>query len=213
MQLLRTTPLSYLFPQGKQLHFDELIVSAGEMVSLKGPSGSGKSTFLHLLSGFLPLQNGKVEVIGKGALQPKKEASPDWRRKAVGFVPQRPFFWNSLTVEQNLQMSAWAKKTDTLDSALEICERLGLSSLLQNKPSELSTGELQRLSIVRSTLGNAPIVLADEPTSSLDDINASKVLSLFHDLALEGKGIVFATHDSRASVASHRTVLMDSLIL
>ncbi len=167
--VLHSTELTVDLDNGKRLVFPELHLEKGELVLLQGLSGSGKSTWMHALAGLIPIASGAVQIDGQGSLHAGKTAPTHWRRNGLSFMPQRAFFWNSLSLKGNLDLAAWCKGLQVADADLET---LGLARMTDQASHSLSLGEQQRVSALRSFLGNAPVLLADEPTASLDDANA-----------------------------------------
>jgi putative ABC transport system ATP-binding protein len=191
--VLHSTELTVDLDNGKRLVFPELHLEKGELVLLQGLSGSGKSTWMHALAGLLPLATGEVYIEGQSSLHAGKKAPTYWRRNGLSFMPQRAFFWNSLSLKGNLDLAAWCKGLPGVDAALET---LGLAGKTTQAAHSLSLGEQQRVSALRSFLGNAPVLLADEPTASLDDANAEALMKLFKE-HVKDRAILVSSHDQR----------------
>ncbi len=191
--VLHSTELTVDLDNGKRLVFPELHLEKGELVLLQGLSGSGKSTWMHALAGLIPIASGAVQIDGQGSLHAGKTAPTHWRRNGLSFMPQRAFFWNSLSLKGNLDLAAWCKGLQVADADLET---LGLARMTDQASHSLSLGEQQRVSALRSFLGNAPVLLADEPTASLDDANAEALMKLFKEHG-KGRAILVSSHDQR----------------
>lgn len=191
--VLHSTELTVDLDNGKRLIFPELHLKKGELVLLQGASGSGKSTWMHAIAGLIPIASGTIQIEGQGSLQSGKKAPKQWRRNGLSFMPQRAFFWNSLSLKGNLDLAAWCKGLQVADADLEA---LGLAGKTSQAAHSLSLGEQQRLSALRSFLGNAPVLLADEPTASLDDANAEALITLFKEHAGD-RAILVSSHDQR----------------
>ena len=191
--VLHSTELTVQFDNGKCLIFPELKLKKGELVLLQGASGSGKSTWMHAMAGLIPSASGEIVLEGHGSLQSGKKAPKHWRRNGLSFMPQRAFFWNSLSLKGNLDLAAWCKGLARADSALET---LGLSGNTLQAAYSLSLGEQQRVNALRSFLGEAPLLLADEPTASLDDANVEALMALFRE-HLQDRAILVSSHDHR----------------
>lgn len=174
-------------------------MSSGSHLLVLGKSGTGKTTLLHLLAGFISPQTGSISIQGQAFSALSGYQRDLFRAQHVGVVFQAHHFIGSLSVEQNL---LWAqrlakKKTDVKD-VRERLQRLGLAHRAHAKPSALSQGELQRASIIRALINRPALVLADEPTSSLDDDNCREVMQLLDEQAKnEGAALVVVTHDKR----------------
>ena len=191
--VLHSTELTVDLDNGKRLIFPELHLNKGELVLLQGASGSGKSTWMHAIAGLIPIASGTIQIEGQGSLQSGKKAPKQWRRNGLSFMPQRAFFWNSLSLKGNLDLAAWCKGLQFADADLET---LGLAGKTSQAAHSLSLGEQQRVSALRSFLGNAPVLLADEPTASLDDANAEALMTLFKEHAGD-RAILVSSHDQR----------------
>ncbi|MCD1261722.1 ABC transporter ATP-binding protein [Paenibacillus athensensis] len=173
-------------------------VETGERVALTGPSGCGKSTLLHLLGGVLTADTGELQI-GAYALQRMSEAQRDrYRAQQVGYIFQDFHLLSSLTARQNVELAlprAWTKqqRREQLD---EWFARVGLADRQHHRPGQLSRGQQQRVAIARALIGKPPLVLADEPTGSLDWETAGTVMQLLLELcAAERMTLVTVTHD------------------
>ena len=176
-----------------------LEVRAGEMVALWGSSGSGKSTLLHLLGGLDVPDSGEISVCGH---DPRREADRlELRRRHVGFVFQLHNLIADLTVEENLRVPALANNrpsTETAARVRELAEAVGIAHRLGHRIQDISGGERQRTAICRALMNQPRLVLADEPTGSLDEATADTVFALLRTLVRErGITVVLATHERR----------------
>jgi ABC-type lipoprotein export system ATPase subunit len=176
-----------------------LDVRAGEMVALWGSSGSGKSTLLHLLGGLDVPDEGELSVCG---LDPRDEAHRlELRRKHLGFVFQLHNLIPDLTVAENLRVPALAAgmATDVARARLrELAEAVGIGHRLEHRIQDISGGERQRTAICRALMNSPRLLLADEPTGSLDEATGDTVFSLLRGLVKErGIAVVLATHERR----------------
>ena len=191
--------LSYRYATGPALAFADLDVAQGQTLLLTGASGSGKSTWLALAAGLLPASGGSVTVAGQALEHLSKTASDAWRAKTIGFLPQKLHLSAALTVRGNLELAQWAAGQTTDDKRIaEALTALGVGDLGGRKPSQLSGGQAQRVALARAVLMQPKVILADEPTASLDDEACAAALALL--LATAGRldaTLVIATHDSR----------------
>jgi putative ABC transport system ATP-binding protein len=197
--LIETRELSKYYADGKVAALDKVsfCINRGEFFAIKGPSGSGKSTLLHLIGGLDQATSGEMYFEGKELNSFLKKSGS--RLKNVGFVFQVFYLWPTLNVLQNillplveLRMSA-KEKTQRVDSLLET---VGLSHKRQAAISKLSVGERQRVAIARALVAQPKLVLADEPTGSLDSKNAENILQLFKKINREsGTTVVIVTHE------------------
>lgn len=196
--------VSYMFGKGaleKQVLFDiRTRIEGGEIVILTGPSGSGKTTLLTLIGALRSAQKGSVKVLGQELLNASEKALIKVRRK-IGYIFQSHNLLDSLTVHQNVQMAlqlGGIKGEDASDRIAKVLQRVGLGEHEHKFPSELSGGQKQRAGIARALVNRPQIVLADEPTASLDKQSGRDVVELIQDLAREdGSAVILVTHDNR----------------
>lgn len=177
----------------------DLYCEAGSTILITGDSGKGKTTYLHILAGILKPKTGEI-LIDKVNMVALSESKGDkFRGKNIGLVLQKSHFVTSLTVLENLEMASWlatGKKNAT--RAKELLAKLDIANQANKLPNQLSIGQQQRVSIARALMNGPKVLLADEPTSSLDDKNAEKVIQLLTDLSKEYKAaLVIVTHDAR----------------
>ena len=185
-----------------------LQVRAGEMVALWGASGSGKSTLLHLLGGLDVPDAGEITVCG---LDPRREADRlALRRRHLGFVFQLHNLIPDLTVEENIRVPALAvglAPALTAARVRELAERVGLAHRLGHRIQDISGGERQRTALCRALMNSPRLLLADEPTGSLDEETGETVFNLLRDLARrDGITVVLATHERRFAEACDRLI-------
>lgn len=191
---------------GLTIELGDWRAEAGERWLLAGPSGSGKTTAIHLLAGVLKPSEGRVTVCGQD-LAALGEASLDrFRGRHVGIVFQRLHLIGALDVRQNLALAQSLAGLPVDDARIgEVLERLALAGKAGERPAALSGGEAQRAAIARAVLNRPALLLADEPTASLDDANAARVLDLlFAEAQACGATLVVASHDARAAARFER---------
>lgn len=181
---------------------DELsfTVPDGSLAVLLGPSGCGKTTLLSCLGGILTPTSGSITYgdLAISGLTPSQLT--EYRQKDVGIVFQAFNLLPSLTATENVMaplVAAGVGRSKSRARALELLERVGLSDRVNHLPGQLSGGQQQRVSLARALVHDAPLLIADEPTASLDYIQVETVLRLLRELAQEGRVIVVATHDDR----------------
>ncbi|WP_163444856.1 ABC transporter ATP-binding protein [Flavobacterium columnare] len=197
--MIQIKQLQYSYANDKILLFPDFTCLESQVLLLTGSSGIGKTTLLHLLGGMLLPQSGEI-IINGCALQSLNERERDhFRGKYIGVVLQQNYFIESLNVLENVLMASYLGKGKTrIIKAKEILTHLGLEDYLYKKTYQLSVGEQQRLSIARALINEPKVILADEPTSSLDDENVVIVAKLLENIAKEYKtAMVVVTHDSR----------------
>ena len=209
--MIQTLQLAYRYAgshNGTELAFPDIHVPQGGVLLLRGPSGSGKSTWLALAAGLLRATSGQISVAGQDLNALKKVATDAWRARAIGFLPQKLHLSEALTVAGNLAMAQWAAGVpDDPRSVGSVLAELGLDDLAQRKPSQLSGGQAQRVALARAVLLSPQVILADEPTASLDDAAAQAALQLLQACAQRcGATLVIATHDARVAQALPQAV-------
>ncbi|SEJ21385.1 lipoprotein-releasing system ATP-binding protein [Deinococcus reticulitermitis] len=189
------------------LHGVSLAVSPGEVVALLGPSGSGKSTLLHLLGGLDVPRGGEVWWAGERADTLGTQARSVRRAGRVGLIFQHHYLLEDLNVLQNVQVPGMLGALADGGRALALLERVGLGHRALDLPGVLSGGERQRVAVARALAARPAIVLADEPTGSLDRANAERVAELMLGLAREqGSGVLLVTHDEHLAAHADRTL-------
>jgi putative ABC transport system ATP-binding protein len=176
-------------------------IAQGSVLLLHGPSGCGKSTLLALVAGLVAPTSGHLTVAGQSLNALKKMASDAWRSKVIGFLPQKLHLSAALTVYQNLLMAQWAAgQYEDGKRIHNVLQALGVDDLAQRRPSELSGGQAQRVALARAVLQHPRVILADEPTASLDDDAARDAVALLLDAAQrQNSTLVVATHDARVA--------------
>ncbi len=190
-----------------------LIVEAGEFVALIGPSGSGKTTMLALLAGLLQPDEGEVVINGQQLNTMSKAKLAAFRLAQIGFTFQAHNLVPYLTVRENIELIL--RLNHKLDQrgrarASELIEQLGLSQRSANLPSELSGGQQQRVAIARALVHEPSIVLADEPTASLDTERAHQVASTLARLIhAQGRAGIMVTHDPRMCIYADRIIKLE----
>lgn len=171
----------------------------GELIAVIGPSGSGKSTFLTIAGGLQSPSNGKVIVNGNHITRLSEKKRSAIRLKEIGFVLQASNLVPFLTVSQQLQLLDKVKEENLGEERLQaLYQSLGIEDLLTHFPSDLSGGERQRVAIAKAMYANPSIILADEPTASLDSDRAFEVMDMLHETTTKSeKTTIVVTHDTR----------------
>lgn len=194
---LRTESLSFAHPGQNPIRFPDIEVKPEAPLLILGKSGSGKTTFLHLLSGLISPLSGKVFLDGTDITLLSGQSLDRFRGEQIGIVFQKPHLITALTVRQNLELVPFFSKKKG-KSADDLLQELGLAHKSNSKVTQLSEGEAQRVSIARALANSPKLILADEPTSSLDDDNSEKVIQLLQTQASKiGASLVIVTHDQR----------------
>ena len=201
--MIRTSDLTYRYATGGLLQFADLDLPQGGVLLVHGPSGCGKSTWLALVAGLLRPAGGTLHVAGQNLIQLRAVATDAWRARSIGFLPQKLHLSEALSVAGNLGLAQWAAGVADDPGAIDqVLSVLGLSSLAKRRPSALSGGQAQRVALARAVLLWPQVILADEPTASLDDAAAHTAVQLLHDSATRLQAtLVIATHDARVRSA------------
>lgn len=207
--LLETQALKYAHAGQSILAFPDIQVDKGEALLILGKSGSGKTTLLNLLAGLIKPLEGAVKLGDVNLSSISGQELDLFRGKNIGIVFQKPHLIAALNVRQNLELAHFfsKKKGQNLDQLLA---DLGIAKKARASVLTLSEGEAQRVSIARALATNPKLILADEPTSSLDDENTEKVIQLLKAQAAKiGAALIIVTHDQRVKnhVSNHIEVL------
>jgi predicted ABC-type transport system involved in lysophospholipase L1 biosynthesis ATPase subunit len=188
----------------------EFEVARGERVAIVGPSGSGKSTLLQVISGSRRPRTGRVRVLGVELAELSTSACDAFRGRHIGIVHQRFHLLNAFTALENVTIGlrfARSKFPRPTERARELLERVGIVHRADAHPMRLSAGEQQRLAIARAVASRPELILADEPTGSLDPVAADRSLDLLLEVAAEiAATLVIVTHDSGIAARLSRTI-------
>lgn len=213
---IRTIDLTMIYRSSRvavtALQDVNLTVCPGEFVAIMGPSGCGKSTLLHVLGGLLQPSSGRIFIDGMDISALTDSERTAIRREKIGFVFQRFNLLPAISAKANIDLAKRIHRNGQLNSSYgtdEIVNMLGLQERIRFRPTELSGGEQQRVAIARAVINKPSIVLADEPTGSLDSHNARIVLRILQDLNERlRQTVVMITHDPEAAAAAKRIVKM-----
>ena len=196
---------------GKKVILENLSlkINQGDLVAIVGKSGSGKATLLNLLGLIDGDYSGHYEIFGQQNVPVNSVKSQAIIREHISYLFQNFALIDNETVEYNLMLAlkyVKLSKKDKVKKIEEILERVGLSSTLHQKVSELSGGEQQRIAVARAILKPSQLLLADEPTGSLDPENRDLVLNFLLDMNKEGKTVIIVTHDIYVAQQCHRVI-------
>lgn len=197
--MIESRGLQYAHAGQAPLRMADVSVPQGGTLLLRGPSGSGKSTWLALAAGLLTPGAGEIVVAGQSVGALRGAARDAWRARHIGFLPQQLHLSDALTVADNLALAHFAAGLPVDRAAVaEVLDALDIGALGRRRPRQLSGGQAQRVALARAVLLRPRVILADEPTASLDDDACKAALSLLHRSAkaLEAT-LVIATHDAR----------------
>ena len=197
--MISTKDITFSYQEDQTFLMPDLHCDAGNTILITGDSGKGKTTYLHLLAGMLQAKTGEIVIDGTNLNNLSNKKRDQFRGQNIGLVFQQSHFLQAFTVLENLEMaSTLSSGKANSQKAKELLTRLGLKTQMHKKPHQLSLGQQQRASIARAVSNEPKLILADEPTSSLDDKNASQVIELLTQLSKDYKAaLVIVTHDSR----------------
>lgn len=193
--------------KGIDLHIDK-----GEIVSIVGPSGAGKTTLLQIIGTLDKPDSGTIKVDSVDVSSLSSAKLSDFRNKHIGFVFQFHQLLPEFTSIENIMIPAYiggASKSEAKKRAKELLDFMGLADRASHKPAELSGGEKQRVAVARALINNPAVILADEPSGSLDSKNKAELHQLFFDLRDKfGQTFVIVTHDETLASITDRTIKM-----
>jgi putative ABC transport system ATP-binding protein len=221
MTVLEGRELTKVFHEGSEtvtvLNGASLSLDRGEIVALEGPSGSGKTTFLTILGCMLTPSSGRVCIEGSEVDPCRPDLLPEYRRASIGFVFQQFNLFPALTATENVEYALNLKGKKGFKARREagrLLEAVGLADRSGFLPRDLSGGQKQRVAIARALAGEAPILLADEPTANLDSQVGAQILELFRVLVKQkNRALLIVTHDPKVRVIADRVVrLHDGMI-
>ena len=192
----------------------DVTVAAGELVAVVGPSGSGKSTLLHLLGGLDRPDAGRVLLEGVDLARLRNRQLAAIRRRRLGFVLQFFSLLPSLTALENVAFPLLLDGDRRAEAAaVAALRRVGMAARAGHKPSELSGGEQQRVALARAVVAGPAVVLADEPTGSLDSANSEMIFTLLAEIAGDGASVLVVSHDHRVEAHAHRLVRIEDGVI
>jgi len=196
--MIKTESLKFSYDGRKYFDFPDINLDTGENLLIIGNSGIGKTTLLHLLAGILKPESGSINISGTDISKFSDTELDKFRGDNIGIVFQKPHFISSLTINENLKLAKYLSPSKTSGDAKKILESLNIKDKYQQKPNQLSEGEKQRASIALALINSPSLILADEPTSSLDDFNCDNVIKLLKKQAKDHKAqLIVITHDAR----------------
>ena len=196
--MIKTKGVEFNYDNQVFFKFQDIDLKSSENLLIIGSSGIGKTTLLHLLAGLLESSSGSIKLFEKELSDLSSHQLDKFRKNNIGIVFQRPHFVNSLTVKENLQLAQYIANKKDNNRIENILKNLNIFDKSDKKTNQLSQGEKQRASIAIAIVNSPKLILADEPTSSLDDINCDNVIKLLKKQATDfGAQLIVITHDSR----------------
>ena len=208
--MLKSKSIQFTYDGEKKFKFPDLNIKSGESLLVLGESGVGKTTFIQILAGLLKPSSGSLELnsINYSSLSSKK--MDEFRGKNIGMIFQSPHFVRNISIIENLLLSL-NLSNHNLDKeyAENILSQIGLVEKMNSLPDELSQGEQQRAAIALAVIKNPDLILADEPTSSLDDTNCQKIISLLKEQsASKNAKLIIITHDNRLKSQFKKSIIL-----
>lgn len=195
--MIETKSLEFSYDNSFVFKFPDIKLKSNENLLVLGNSGIGKSTLLHNLAGILRPKSGSIKIFDQDITKLSELELDKFRGQNIGIIFQRSHFVNSLTVGENLELAQFLGRNKK-GNIKETLNNLKILDKINKKPKELSQGERQRASIALAIINSPKLILADEPTSSLDDTNCSNVIKILKEQALKYQAqLIVITHDSR----------------
>lgn len=189
----------------------DFTIEPGDFVMIEGESGSGKTTFLNLLTGLTDPTSGSVIIDGRSLKETGDKEISKIRNQKIKYIPQGESLLSALTVRENIlfPFTIGGLERPSEERLLEVSDKLGITDLLDEYPSDLSGGEMRRATIARAVINKPSLIIADEPTGSLDSANTFKVMEIFRDIASEGTAVIVVTHQKETLGYATRVLEMD----
>ena len=210
--MIEITDIKKSFGQLQVLKGISLSINKGEVVSVVGPSGAGKTTLLQIIGTLDKPDSGRVVIDGTDVSTVRGKRLADFRNRHIGFVFQLHQLLPEFTAIENVMIPAFIAGTGRSDAkrrAAELLDFMGLGDRFRHKPNELSGGERQRVAVARALVNSPSVILADEPSGSLDTKNKEELHRLFFDLREQfGQTFVIVTHDETLARLTDRTIAM-----
>ena len=199
--MIRVTNLTKQFVRNKQgfeaVNDVSVEIKKGAFVAITGHSGSGKTTLFNMLAGLIKPTSGAIYIDDKEFSAMKEKEMSEFRNKNMGYVLQGQSLLNNFTILDNVCMPAYLGKESKgyTERAMKLLKEIGMEEMMNDYPSNLSGGEMRRVSIVRAMINEPDILLADEPTSNLDPQNAHKVMKMLREISDAGTTVLLSTHE------------------
>ena len=208
--MLKSESLTFSYNESEEFNFPDICLEKEESLLVLGNSGVGKTTLIHLLAGFLKPKSGVITLNNINYFNLSANELDLFRGKNIGMVFQKPYFVRNLSIMDNLFLSLYlSKKKQEKEIIIQILEDIGLGTKLNSKPDELSQGEQQRAAIALAVVKKPKLILADEPTSSLDDVNCQKIITLLKEQADKNKSkLIIITHDNRIKTQFNKSITL-----
>ena len=184
-----------------------------DFITIMGKSGSGKTTLLNMIAGLLTPTQGKITINGTNLFELDDKQVSAFRNQNIGYIPQGSSLLPNLTALENIRLQFYLTKREnqsSLNYALELLEKAKIGYLKDTYPANMSGGEMRRIAILRALICRPKLVIADEPTSDLDEESSAQIMALLTEIHQQGTGLLIVTHDNDAANYSQRKLKMSS---
>lgn len=184
-----------------------------DFISIMGKSGSGKTTLLNMIAGLLTPTQGKITINGTNLFELDDKQVSAFRNQNIGYIPQGSSLLPNLTALENIRLPFYLTKREnqfSLNYALDLLEKAKIGYLKDTYPANMSGGEMRRIAILRALICRPQLVIADEPTSDLDEESSAQIMALLTEIHQQGTGLLIVTHDNDVANYSQRTLKMSS---
>ncbi len=184
-----------------------------DFISIMGKSGSGKTTLLNMIAGLLTPTQGKITINGTNLFELDDKQVSAFRNQNIGYIPQGSSLLPNLTALENIRLPFYLTKREnqsSLNYALELLEKAKIGYLKDTYPANMSGGEMRRIAILRALICRPKLVIADEPTSDLDEESSAQIMALLTEIHQQGTGLLIVTHDNDVANYSQRKLKMSS---
>jgi len=208
--MLKSKSLFFNYDTTNKFNFPDIKLKKGDSLLILGESGVGKTTFIHILAGLLRPSSGIIELNGVNYHDLNDRELDLFRGENIGMIFQKPYFVRNLSIYDNLLLALYlSKKQEYKKNIKKILHDIGLANKLNYKPDSLSQGEQQRVAIALAVVKRPSLILADEPTSSLDDKNCNKIIALLKKQAeIANSQLVIITHDKRLKDKFNKSITL-----
>ena len=184
-----------------------------DFITIMGKSGSGKTTLLNMIAGLLTPTQGKITINGTNLFELDDKQVSAFRNQNIGYIPQGSSLLPNLTALENIRLPFYLTKREnqsSLNYALDLLEKAKIGYLKDTYPANMSGGEMRRIAILRALICRPQLVIADEPTSDLDEESSTQIMALLTEIHQQGTGLLIVTHDNDVANYSQRTLKMSS---
>ena len=208
--MLKTESVIFTYDGLFKFNFPDIHLNNGDSLLVLGDSGVGKTTFIQILAGLLKPTSGQIHLDSVNYNKLSSKEMDQFRGRRIGMIFQNPHFVRNLNILDNLLLSLYlSENKQDKKRVTQLLNELGLGNKLDSMPDDLSQGEQQRASIALAVIKQPDLILADEPTSSLDDVNCQKIISLLKEQAEKNKSqLIIITHDNRIKTQFNKSITL-----